>query len=306
MLGVSTSWKSRAITDGERLIEAVTSLGVTAVELDFRLSAETLRSAVTACEKSGVTILSVHAVCPAPADKSMANYAEAFQICATDEDTRGRAVADVKKTIDLCVQLGAQAVVLHCGAVPMEKVTLELQRRYDQGTINTSESARLVNEYKIMRLRSRGAGFDALLKSLDEICEAALSQGARVGLENRYYFHEYPNFEELAIIFETFGGWPLGYWHDTGHAQAQENLGYIPHETYLKEFGDMMIGAHIHDVDGYTDHLQTPCGGKGGVDFAMLKKYLKPDTIKILELRGEVTEKQAKDSVEWLSRLGLA
>lgn len=63
-----------------------------------------------------------------------------------------------------------------------------------------------------------------------------------------------------------------------------------------------MVGVHLHDVKGYSDH-HVP--GIGEVDFDLLKKYLKKDTIKILEIHPRETEKDLMDGVDFLKGIGL-
>lgn len=304
LLGVSTSWRSRSVNDGAALAREVAGLGVSAAEIDFRLNEKALGQFLDESARLNVTPVSVHAVCPAPPDKPDRQLAEAAQLCDEDETARKRAVEDTANTIRLAARIGVKAVVVHAGTVPMDKVTLNLQAMYDDGSLNTAEGRRHLNEFRIERLARRGATFDRLLKSLEELAVTAGENSVYLGVENRYYFREYPNFEEMAIIFQRLAGSRIRYWHDTGHAQVQENLGIAPHRAWLEEFGDHMIGVHIHDVDGYTDHAPPPTGGRGGVDFGMIEKYMKPDTIKILEMRDNITAEAARAGVEWLRARG--
>lgn len=306
MFGVSTCWRSRSIDDGGRLAREVAGLGVKAFEIDYRVTETTLKSLLKTCRELNIEPLSIHAVCPAPGDKENRQVAEAYKLCDGNEEARLRAVEDVVGAIRLAADIGARAVVVHAGEVPMEKVTYELHRRFDEGTIETGEGRKFVGELKTERLWQRGNTFDQLLKSLDELNKVAESLNVDVGLENRYYFREYPNFEEMAIIFLRMSGSRIKYWHDTGHAQVQENLGITPSDYWLKEFGDDLAGIHIHDVDGYMDHYPPPRGGRGSVNFKSLKRYLKPDTIAILELRGDITCEQAQKGVDWLKSEGIA
>lgn len=305
MFGVSTCWRSRSISDGAQLARQVAGLGVDALEVDYRLTEKSLDELLAACQELTITPLSIHAVCPAPPSKKNRLVAEVWRLSDPDQAVRLKAVDDVAGTIRLAARTGARAVIVHAGEVPMEKVTIDLQKLYDRGAIDTGEGRRLIGELKIKRLERRGTTFDMLLKSLDELSFIAEACGVDVGLENRYYLREYPSFEEMAIIFFRLAGSRIKYWHDTGHAQAQSNLGITPAKVWLEEFGDLLIGVHLHDVDRYHDHLPPPSGGEGAVDFELLKRYLKPDTIRILEMRDEISFKSAKAGVEWLREKGI-
>ncbi|MGK7345285.1 MAG: sugar phosphate isomerase/epimerase family protein [Candidatus Nitrospinota bacterium M3_3B_026] len=304
MLGISTCWRSRSITDGAALARETLELGAKAVELDFRLAPETLAGLLKELKKADVPPVSIHGICPAPQYKKNPQAAEAFDLSADDEQERRKAAGDAAATLRLAGEVGARAVVLHLGSVPMERAEPELRRLCDRGLIRAPEGQRIINELRIKRLRSRGATFDRLLKSLEEIAGEAEKLKVLVGLENRYHMSEYPAYEELAVIFHRFSGSFLRYWHDTGHATAQENMGVTPGDAYLRDFGDVLAGVHLHDVDGYTDHLAPPAGGREGVDFESLRKHLKPDTIKILELGPGVPAEDARRSLEWLSERG--
>jgi sugar phosphate isomerase/epimerase len=123
-----------------------------------------------------------------------------------------------------------------------------------------------------------------------------------VGIENRYDFRECPDYEEMGVIFEKFGGGRIRYWHDAGHAKVQENLGIVGTKELLDAYGKLLVGVHLHDVNGYSDH-HVP--GMGEVDFDLLKKYLKKDTIKILEIHPRETEKDLMDGVDFLKNMKL-
>lgn len=304
MPGVSTSWRSRSIPDGGQIIRAIAGIGASAVELDYRLSPPMLESALEAMDELKISPLSMHALCPAPPNKKSRDHAEAFMLCSVDENERLQGARDVVSCLRTAASLGIRAVPLHCGIILMERVTFTLQRMYDEGTLHTEEGRRRINEFKTRRINERGSTFTQLLKSLEEINEEAVKLGVLVGVENRYYMEELPDFDEFHVIFDRMKGGALRYWHDTGHAKAQENLGFTPSEAYLKEFSDLLIGVHIHDVSGYADHSPPPSGAADGVDFQVLKKYLKPDTIRVMELKDSVSAEKARAGLAWLSSNG--
>ncbi len=276
------------------------------MEIDYRINETTLSQLLDASKPLGLSPLSIHAVCPAPAGKKNMNFAQAYELCDPDEERRKKAVDGVHGTIRLASEVGAKAVVIHSGSVRMGSSERKLQEMFNLGLLNTSAGQRLVNELKISRLRNRGGGFDRLFESFERLDAFAEKLDVYIGVENRYFLSEYPSFEELAIIFARMSGSRIKYWHDTGHAQAQEALGIVGHEVTLRELHGYLIGVHLHDVDGYTDHFPPGFPEKGMVDFDMVKKYIKPDTIKIMELRGEFTPSQARSGLRWLERKGIA
>ncbi|MBI4666588.1 MAG: TIM barrel protein [Nitrospinae bacterium] len=301
VVGVSTCWLSRVSNDGAGIISGIAGIGAAAVELDYRLTPAMLGHVEAALGSRGMGIVSIHAVCPAVEGKQDTRQAERYSVSSASEDERRMAVADVIDTIRTAARLAVKNVVLHCGKTPMERVTPIIQRMYDDGTLHTPEGQKRIGQFKTDRLRSRGNTFKNLLKSLDEIGGEAARNGVDICLENRYYMEEYPNFEEMAVIFLRLDNGPIKYWHDTGHAQAQENLGMISHSAWLKEFSSRMAGVHLHDVERYTDHLAPPSGAEGCVDFSMVERYIAPGAARVLELRETVTPAQAKAGLEWLA-----
>lgn len=301
-LAVSTSWLSFSVTDGEEMLFRIADLGAETIEIDYRLSEATLRQLEIACAKRNVTPVSMHAVCPAPDDKPNPRGAERFSLADANEEKRQNGVRDVIETMRRASGMGIEKIVVHAGWVPMPSGSMELRKAFDDGLTGTVAGMELVNDLKIARLAARGTGFDQLLKSVDELAEGALRTGVTVGIENRYHLNEYPNYEELAIILLTFSDAPVGFWLDVGHAQAQDNLGVSPHIPYLTEFNDRIVGAHLHDVIGYRDHLP-PSNGSGSVDFKLVRSLLPTEATLVYELRDGVPDDEAARGYARLAEL---
>lgn len=282
------------------------ALGAPGVEIDYRISAANLPSLLAALRRLGAAVLSVHAVCPAPEGKENTQVAEAWQLDGEDEEARRSAVRDVAATLRLAGSLGARAVVIHAGMVKMDRVIHELQKLYDLGALETPEGRRRVNELKIARHGRRGRGVSQLIRSLEELDPVAREAKVWIALENRYYLRETPTFEEMAVVFARMEGSMTRYWHDTGHARAQANLGITPFEAWLENFGRLAVGVHLHDVDGYTDHQAIPAGGKNGVDFGWVAGRLPEEALRIVELSDRVTDEAARLTIEWLRKEGIA
>ena len=88
------------------------------------------------------------------------------------------------------------------------------------------------------------------------------------------------------MFFNEFDSPNVVYWHDTGHAQIKENLGFIRHAAHLESLADRLAGFHIHDVQfPARDHCAP---GTGMIDFAALKPFVKPEHIKVFEFSTKV------------------
>jgi sugar phosphate isomerase/epimerase len=302
MLGISTVWKSGKVKDGQKLMEYLSKLGFRDIELEYRISGETFKEIKQFLRKTkDLRIVSIHNFFPVP-DILETGGADVFLFSSEDNEERALAVEYTIKTIRIVSELGARAVVLHLGMIPMDTVKAELFSLYDSGKIGSEEYRRRLVEFKILRARKKGKALDMILLSMEEIKEAAERYDVYVGIENRFCFRECPDFEEMGIILKRFGNGRFGYWHDVGHAKVQENLGILQPNQLLEAYGRFLVGVHLHDVTGYVDH-QVP--GMGEVDFGLLKKYLKSDTIKILEIHPRESEKDLMEGVNFLKAMGL-
>ena len=183
----------------------------------------------------------------------------------------------------------------------MDTLSLELFSLLDAGMSGSDEYMSKRDEIRMLRERKKGKTLEMMLLSMDEIQKAAEKYDVNIGIENRYFFEECPNFDEMGVIFDEFGGGRIGYWHDAGHAQVQENLGFQRVEEMLRAYGKFLVGFHLHDVKGHSDH-HVP--GIGEVDFELLKKYIKKDTVKILEIHPRETEKDLMAGVDFLKNMG--
>jgi len=94
----------------------------------------------------------------------------------------------------------------------------------------------------------------------------------------------------------------VGYWHDVGHAEVQQRLGFSLHEEWLSRFKDRMIGIHLHDILGISDH-HAP--GKGNMNWEMVAKYLPVGIVKVCEIGEWNDEEQMQGVVKFFQKKGI-
>jgi sugar phosphate isomerase/epimerase len=61
-----------------------------------------------------------------------------------------------------------------------------------------------------------------------------------------------------------------------------------------------MIGVHLHDCVGIEDHCAP---SQGEIDFAMLKPYIRKETLMVIEAHSPVTGSDLKKSREFLKSI---
>jgi sugar phosphate isomerase/epimerase len=273
-------------------------LGFTHIEANASISSQMLSELL----KTTVPISSIHSPCPA-ASSSRGIPISSLSLSSLDESERMEAVSFTKQTIDLAASVKARAIVLHMGEVPID---LSLQDRlfklHDEGYAQTKEYSQAKEELVYQRTSQAPQYLDAAKKSLQEISEYSQQKGIILGLETRFHPHEIPNMDEMAELLNEVPESLVGYWHDVGHAEVQQRLGFSLHKEWLSRFRDRMVGIHLHDVIGISDH-QAP--GKGDMNWEMVAKYLPPGIVKVCEIGEWNDEEQMQRVVEFLQKEGV-
>lgn len=226
-----------------------------------------------------------------------------LNLAAIDEDERREAVWFVQQTIAHAARLGARAVVLHMGHVPIGKVMQrELHRMWHAGMMGTREYRDLHAEIPTLRARSAERHLERALETLSEIEPLAADNGVMLGLETRHNMHELPNIDEAEVMLFETSPEVVGYWHDTGHAATHERLGYASHEDWLARHSHRLIGIHLHDMNVERDHQ---CPGAGELDWNMIARYLPASAIRVCELGEWNTEQCVERTPAFLERIGI-
>lgn len=303
MLGISTSWRSEICDSGVEIIQEILSLGFKAVELEYRISHSMAKEILPFVKAGQIFITSLHNIMPLPLyiPRNTAD-GEFVSLSSPDGGERKSAVEYTVRTLDWTQEFGGKAVVLHLGKVPMDGVTDLLWRAHDEGRIRSNEFQRVIQEKKEIRAVLGKPLLQASCKSLRTLAKEAERRGILLGVENRYFIHDFPNLEEFKILFREFKGSPVRYWHDVGHATTQENLGLVGKGELLENFGTLLAGVHLHGCRGYKDHYAP---GSGEEDYGLLKKFLKPETLRVVETHHRATREELIQGVEFLKERGI-
>ena len=287
-------------TPGTEILAIIENLGISLLELNFTLDAGQVRDIVLGAGKIGLRFSSLHNFVPEPPDGE-----QSAMLSDLDESTRLKAVQLTENTIRLAAELGAEAVVLHMGqprGVPMN----DIQRSLRQAIFNKapdSEISKYRSELISVRKRLPGVYLESMLRSLEAIAPSAEQMGIRLGIESRYFYSQFPDFEEMGILLQELSGSSIGYWHDCGHTHHTEYCGLGTTVEYLDSFGSRLVGVHLHDISSWTDH-QIP-GPDGEMNFEQVKQYLKPDTVRVMELSKKCPLDKVNEGIDYLRKLGL-
>jgi len=297
-LNLSTCCRSTGADDGRGLIDMLAGFDIQGLELDYRIHEDILPELRTALIDHHIPVPSIHNYFPIPVSMTRQHGSgDLYRLMSPDEEERQQAVTGTKRTIRYAEKLGAKAVVLHCGAVPMSTDLERLYGLYRKGRIDTAKARKFIGE-KLTTLKEQKAPYlEGLKRSLEQLLPAAEAASIRLGLENRFHYHELPGYTDFQSLFEEFKGSPVGYWHDVGHAHAQEVMGLIPQDGLLRAHGHNLIGIHLHDAIGIDDHLPP---GTGEIDFSALKSYIRTDTLLVLELRPGTPDRDISRGIEYI------
>ena len=296
-VALSTMWAIGRFDHLQDFFPTATSLGFAHQELNHQVTASMLDEV----DPSLLSVVSVHEPCPTEVSKEV-RKANNYVISAVDESQRRTAIGFVKEAITLAHRLGAKAVIVHPGEVDVDKgLELRMRELYVEEQEESPEYEALRSQFIRARASKASPHLEVVMQSLQELAGYAESLGISLGIENRDHYYEIPLLDEvdelLSIDPDT-----LGYWHDTGHAQKLEHLGFFSHREWLSGFSDRMIGIHLHDIDGLRDHLAP---GLGTMDWEMVARYLPAEAMRTFEVRGHNTPEEIMTGARLLVDKGI-
>lgn len=235
------------------MLGEILDLGFEAIELSHGIRVSLLEGIFEAVKTKGVNITGLHNFCPLPVE-IMGSDPDCYEFTSHRESERRRAVKLTLQTLENARRLGAGYVVLHLGHVPMGNTTDTLLEMAEAGKL----FSRRYVDHKLRAVRRReklsASYLQRVRECLEPVTAKAKELGIKLAIENRQSYEQIPSEREFPVLLESLEG--AHYWHDFGHAQIKENLGFLDHHQWLRSMRDKLLGCHFHDTAWPArDHL---------------------------------------------------
>ena len=294
MYSLSTCWNSHRHTDGRAMLREIRDLGFEYAELSHGIRVSLMPGILEALEAGEIKISSLHNFCPLPLG---VNHASPNLYQFSDERPRQRelAIKHTLKTFEFAERVRAPLVVLHLGSMDLKDYTEKLCTMLERGLRGTPKYVKICNEVMRTREAKKERFVANVYDTLKKLLPEAEKRGLKLGCENREALEEIPIESDFRFFFRDFSSPNICYWHDCGHAQIKENLGFIIHAMHLESLAPRLAGFHIHDVQFPARDHAAP--GTGMIDFTALKPFVKPEHVKVFELSPSLPVEAVKAGV---------
>jgi sugar phosphate isomerase/epimerase len=303
MISFSTCWNSARHTTGDAMLREIkTKLGFGLIELDHGVRSSLVPGIQKVFDAGEIRFSSLHNFCTLPTQAAVGSP-DSYRFSAASAEEREYAVTQAFQAIDLAAQLNATFVVVHLGSVNMSPITNRLIVMAKAGGYLSREYVRMkisaVQEREIISPECMQRVKNCLLR----VIEYAASKDIRIGLKARRDYEQIPTERELSELLEEMNSPQLGYWHDFGHCQVKENLGFIDHAEWLRTVGPRTFGCHVQDCIWPAREGQLPF--TGDVDFEKLVPLLPTNCLFVWQMKANTTVDAIRQSVQmWKERFG--
>jgi len=297
MLSCSTCWNCTRHTKGEDMLQEILDLGFEWVELGHGIRLSLMEGVQRYYDAGKVQFSTLHNFCPLPVEITRP-APDCYQYSSHRDPERERAVKLSFQTIDFAKRLGAKLVVLHLGRVPIDQYTDKLVAMAETGEHLSRKYVKLKLEAVQQREKKAPLYLQRAKECLLRVVDHATKMGIKLGVEGRQCYEEIPTELELSKLLEEINAPEVvGYWHDFGHIQIKENLGFVDHAEWLAYISKRMFGGHLHDT-GWPgrDHMPP---FTGNIDYDKLIPLI-PKTLPLVWEMGP--RRKAAEIVESLEK----
>ena len=284
------------------LREIKTKLGFDLIELDHGICMPLMPGIQKMFDTREIRFSSLHNFCLLPAEATVVPP-DCHKFSAASAEEREHTVTQAFQAIDLAGQLNAPFVVLHLGQVNMPPITDRLIAMAKAGEYLSRNYVKLKIKAVQERERDSPQYLQRVKDCLRRVIEYSRSKGVRLAIESRCAYEEIPTERELAKLLDEMNSPQLGYWHDFGHSQIKENLGFIDHAEWLRAVAPRTFGCHVQDCIWPAQDHQPPFAGD--VDLEKLVPLLPANCLFVWEMSPRITADKIRQSVQvWKQRFG--
>lgn len=282
------------------MLREIRELGFEYAELSHGIRISLLPGILEAVEAGEIKISSLHNFCPLPmgVERAAPNI---FKFTSNNARERENAHKHTLKTIETAARVNASLIVLHMGCIDMKDYTDRLLEMVKTGKRDTPKYAKLSEEVNMKREEKKEKYIQNAHEILRRLISVAEPRGIKLGIENREALEEIPLENDFPFFFLEFSSPSVVYWHDTGHAQIKENLGFIHHASHLESLRERLYGFHVHDVEFPGRDHRAP--GTGMIDFAALAPLVKPHHLKVFEFSPSLSPDLVKQGAAYTKSL---
>lgn len=277
---LTTHWNAFRHSCGQEMVEEILALGFRHLELGYDLTIDLVPGVRNMVARGAVSVTSVHNYCPVPMGAPQ-GHPELFLMSSKDARERNSAILHLTNTIEFAASMGAASVVVHGGRVKMNSITRKLMALAEAGKQNDLKYDKIKQRLLLKRERKVGTHYDNLLACLQEVLPVLEKHQVTLALENLPSWEAIPSEAEMERIGKALDSPYIGYWHDVGHGQIRQNLGFVGVVRWLDRLQPYLRGFHIHDVLAPAGDHEMPPGGQ--VDFEQFKSFVREDMPLVLE-----------------------
>jgi sugar phosphate isomerase/epimerase len=275
------------------MLEEAAAMGFEYVELSHGIRITLVPGVLHAVEEGIVKISSCHNFCPLPTGLVHPSP-NLFEPSDPDARVHDQWLRHTRRSLDFAAQVKARVLVCHLGSVsffwfnPARRLKHYFSE-HPRTSYADDKAYHAVRDAALVKLRKRMPRYwDQVKASIGEITDYAKQKGVMLGFENRERFDELPVDADIESLFAGLpADAPVGYWHDTGHADLKEMMGLLNHREHLEKNAPRALGFHLHDVSA-QGHDHQPIG-VGHVDFKMISGFWRPEHLLVLELSPHAT-----------------
>ena len=279
------------------MVEEILALGFDRIELGYDLTLDLVPGVQAQVEQKAVSVTSVHNFCPVPVGAPY-GHPELYHLTSLEHRGRQTAVTQTLKTVHFAAEMGAPVVITHSGNVIMKNYTRRLIAMHEDGKNFGRRYEKLKLKQLMKRDKKAPRHIERLIASLGEMLPELESLDIQLAIENLPSWESVPTETEFERILDHFQSPNIRYWHDIGHGQVRQNLGFTSHVRWLEKLRPHLAGMHVHDVTPPAmDHVMPP---NGAVDFSAFRETVQADIPLVIEPPSGVPSEQLVDAVQFL------